>query len=272
MPTTYAHYRFGKSVLKKLTAEQQVCIQRNRTLYDLGLHGPDLLFYYKALKKHPVNQRGFAVHGRTGAEVFTQGAEVLNALTGRQKDAAKAYLYGYLCHFALDSNCHPYVEEMTRTVGLTHGKIEAEFDRFLMEKDGLDPLRIRPTGHLAIWSLRKRMEYARCIALFFPGITAVQIEKAIRSIRFYCDLLGLRGPRARRILKRLMGWLHCSENMQDLVILPKKEEKCRVLNYQLTLLYRKAIGDAAALAANLDACMEGKEELDKRFFHTFGET
>ncbi len=264
MPTTYAHYRFGKSVLKKMTEKQQACIQRNRKLYDLGLHGPDVLFYYKALKKNPVNQRGFATHDRTGAEVFAQGAEVLNSLEGRQKDAARAYLYGYLCHFALDSNCHPYVEEMVRAVGLTHSKIEAEFDRFLMEKDGLDPLRIRPTGHLAIWSFGKRAAYARCMALFFPGITAVQAEKAIRSIRFYCDLLGLRGPAARRLLVRLMRWIRCSENMRDMVILPEKEEACRVLNYQLTLLYRKAISEAAALAANLDAYMEGKEELDKR--------
>lgn len=37
-------------------------IEYHRDLYDIGLHGPDILFYYKALKSHPVNQQGHTVH------------------------------------------------------------------------------------------------------------------------------------------------------------------------------------------------------------------
>lgn len=51
MPTTYSHYRFGKEVYKKLTPAQKAIIDPYRGLFDLGLHGPDLLFYYHPFQK-----------------------------------------------------------------------------------------------------------------------------------------------------------------------------------------------------------------------------
>ena len=37
--------------------------------------------------------------------------------TARNKNAALAYALGFVCHFALDSTCHPYVERYTRESG-----------------------------------------------------------------------------------------------------------------------------------------------------------
>ena len=54
MPSTYAHRRFGADVLERLPAELQEKIAPYRELYDIGLHGPDLLFYYHAAKSNPV--------------------------------------------------------------------------------------------------------------------------------------------------------------------------------------------------------------------------
>ena len=49
MPSTYAHRRFGANVLEHLPDEVRVQLEMNRELYDIGLHGPDLLFYYLSL-------------------------------------------------------------------------------------------------------------------------------------------------------------------------------------------------------------------------------
>ena len=46
MPSTYAHRRFGTNVLEHLPDELRAQLEQNRELYDIGLHGPDLLFYY----------------------------------------------------------------------------------------------------------------------------------------------------------------------------------------------------------------------------------
>ena len=58
MPTTYTHYRFGKEVISALPRPLQGAIENHRELFDIGLHGPDILFYHKALIKYPVNAQG----------------------------------------------------------------------------------------------------------------------------------------------------------------------------------------------------------------------
>lgn len=58
MPTTYAHYKFGKEVLSALPRPLQNSIEAHRELFDIGLHGPDILFYYNALKKDPMRTWG----------------------------------------------------------------------------------------------------------------------------------------------------------------------------------------------------------------------
>ena len=70
MPSTYAHRRFGADVLERLPAELQEKIAPYRELYDIGLHGPDLLFYYHAAKSTPVSALGNAMHEQPGAVFF----------------------------------------------------------------------------------------------------------------------------------------------------------------------------------------------------------
>ena len=57
MPTTYAHDLFGKEVYKKLPSDMKALIRRHGDLYRIGLHGPDILFYYM-VSKNPVTQFG----------------------------------------------------------------------------------------------------------------------------------------------------------------------------------------------------------------------
>ena len=66
------------------------------------------------------------------------------------KAAGRAYLYGVICHFALDSACHPYVEKMIHASGLSHSEIEMEFDRFLLTEDHRDPLSYPLAGHIPV--------------------------------------------------------------------------------------------------------------------------
>ena len=58
MPATYAHYKFGKKVYRALPSELRKIIKENGAAYMLGLHGPDLLFYYRPYFKNRINQRG----------------------------------------------------------------------------------------------------------------------------------------------------------------------------------------------------------------------
>ena len=107
MPSTYAHRRFGADVLALLPDGLRQTLEQHRELYDMGLHGPDLMFYYKALQTNPVNRLGNAMHEEKGEVFFTRARAVVEHAA--DKDAALAYALGFVCHFALDSTCHPYV-------------------------------------------------------------------------------------------------------------------------------------------------------------------
>lgn len=52
-------------------------------------------------------------------------------------DAMLSYIYGFICHYALDHACHTYVEQKIMASGVPHTEIEVEFDRMLMLEDGL---------------------------------------------------------------------------------------------------------------------------------------
>ena len=56
MPTTFTHDVFGKDVLKRLPAPLKETIKSAKGLYRIGLHGPDIFFYYRPLYKNHVNQ------------------------------------------------------------------------------------------------------------------------------------------------------------------------------------------------------------------------
>ena len=59
MPASYTHQQFGNQVLNKLenTTIKKI-INDNLNLYNIGLQGPDILFFYQPLKKNPVNTLG----------------------------------------------------------------------------------------------------------------------------------------------------------------------------------------------------------------------
>ena len=95
MPSDYAHYRFGGMVVDSLPAQQKRSIQRFRRLFDVGLHGPDLLFYYNPFWGNPLGQLGSQFHQKTGREFFETACAALKA---SPSEAGTAYLYGLLGH------------------------------------------------------------------------------------------------------------------------------------------------------------------------------
>ena len=107
MPTTYAHDLFGKEVYKRLPSDMKALIRRHGDLYRIGLHGPDILFYYM-VSKNPVTQFGIEMHHEKARAFFEEG---MRQVRRNDDEALLAYLLGFGCHYILDSACHPYVNK-----------------------------------------------------------------------------------------------------------------------------------------------------------------
>ena len=67
MPAFYAHYRFGCDVLKQLPEDIRSICTAHRGLFDIGLHGPDIYFFYRPVLPNKVNRIGYAAHKRSGS-------------------------------------------------------------------------------------------------------------------------------------------------------------------------------------------------------------
>ena len=50
MPSHYAHYRLGRQVRLELAPDDAEVVGRWPSLYLIGLHGPDILFYYRGYR------------------------------------------------------------------------------------------------------------------------------------------------------------------------------------------------------------------------------
>ena len=219
MPSTYAHRRFGANVLEHLPDELRAQLEQNRELYDIGLHGPDLLFYYHAAKSNPVGALGNAMHEEPGRVFFDRARRVVHCEADR--DAALAYALGFVCHFALDSTCHPYVEQFTRESGVTHCEIETEFDNMLLRRDGYDPLKFFTASHI-----HPSERNAKVIAPFYEGISEQTALDSIKGMISVHKLLQASNPVKRWVVLTGMRAVGKYEMLHGLVANPQPNPKC----------------------------------------------
>ena len=237
MPSTYAHYKFGKDVFRRLPKELIKEINPHMPLYKIGLHGPDLLFYYKPLEKNAINQEGTRIHERAGRVFFEKARRVTRR--SEQKEARIVYIYGCICHFALDSMCHGYVDEKIAESGIGHMEIEIEFDRFLLKLDRKDPLKQNLTKHISASD-----DYARIIAPYFVGTTPKEIKKALLSMKRYSSFLMMPNKLKRFFVYSVLKLSGHFEKMKDLLISEQPNKRCTDSNQKL-----KGLNDAAIMLA-----------------------
>lgn len=127
MPAFYTHYRFGCDVLKQLPEDIRSICTAHRGLFDHWLTRTGHLLFLStrsAEQGEPHRLCGTQALGR----YFLQRAQKVIA-SAHDKDAARAYFYGLLCHFTLDSICHPYIHTAMKEFNVTHAATETAFDR-----------------------------------------------------------------------------------------------------------------------------------------------
>jgi hypothetical protein len=140
MPNYYAHSIFGQKVFHHLSPELQHQINAQWEGYACGQYGPDPLFFYRFWRRNAVAKEGHALHGQTPQRAL----ERLRQPIEEEKPYALGYAMGFLCHFMLDSSCHPYVYQVNAEGEISHLAMEGEFDRHLMREAGIVPHEITP--------------------------------------------------------------------------------------------------------------------------------
>jgi len=246
MPSGYAHYRFGTGLLPQFPGDVKRTVQRFRTMFDLGLHGPDIFYYSSPLIKANAGFLGIKFHEQTGQEFFVR---VCRMLRMEKSEAGNAYLYGLLCHYCLDSVCHPYILEAAARGDATHIEIETDFDRFLLEADSKTPARIRELST----HMKPTQGECETIAKFYPPAGARYVKDAVRGMAFFTrQLAAPTGIKKAAVSAGL--WLG-SKELQGMVMTGKPNPACEGLNPGLMEQYQRAAAQLPAMLPQLLAHM-----------------
>lgn len=256
MPAIYAHKMFGERVISCLSRERYPEIFAHCDAFALGLHGPDVLFYYQPLHKNKINTLGNAMHESSAAPFFARARDIIQSASNPQ--ACRAYLYGFVCHFCLDSVCHPIVSDLMKRYQLTHTAVEAALERNLLLADGLDPSRAKIFLH--IQSTPETIDAVSAVC----GVPKKQAEKAIRSMRFCSELLRAPGSVKRNIIRGALR-LTRKNSILDMMLLPSAPSSYTEIGNILSAQFSAALPKARSLLANLRAFLDGTQALDRRF-------
>ncbi len=120
MPDIAVHTKFGAEVLERIRVDV------DRDIYNFGLLGPDPYLFYRFYVppfRNRVNRYSSVMHREHTGDFLTE-------LARRAKDSREvfSYLCGFLCHYALDSATHPYINRMAHNSSTMHLAVEHRLD------------------------------------------------------------------------------------------------------------------------------------------------
>lgn len=217
MPAGYTHYNFGELVFEKLDPSLQDQLRPYIDLYHIGIHGPDILFYHQVYKRNKVNQLGSTMHYDEAYPFFMEAKHLIQQSS--QETAALAYIAGFITHFILDSECHPYIYQLQDELHKTHSEIESELDREIIVREGKDPLTISMTAHL-----HPSHEIDAIIAPFFH-LEKEEIDKTLNDMLFYLGWIRAPGHIKRYFVYEVMKLGGIYDQYSGLLISYQRDEE-----------------------------------------------
>ena len=179
MPAAICHYLHGERVWKVLQKRKPLL---SSDAFFLGVQGPDVFYFHRALPWHKKKETSL----RTWGDTFHQENPAKLFQTLRQQyeqnraPILEAYLYGFLCHYSLDRTTHPLIQYGAATLHqlhpekpelFLHHQIESVLDTILLryERGALPtefPLKQVVPMNEAVWEEVSRF-YQRVIAALF---------------------------------------------------------------------------------------------------------
>ena len=257
MPTTYAHDLFGKMVYQRLNPELKRVIKRHQATYQIGLHGPDILFYVRPFHSNRFNRMAHRLHQEKAADFFEEGRKLYQRT---QNEEILVYLLGFICHFMLDSTCHPYISEYMKKTGAGHDEIETEFDRSLMLRTGKDPFHYQPGSVIHI-----ERNSVHAISEVLNGMSQKDIVRALIGTKFYTKLPICETEQKRRIKLAVSKIFFIYPFADGRVIRKEPKTICLESTEHLTGLICKTVPEAVDMMEEYYKERNGSKRLNARF-------
>lgn len=262
MPSHYTHLCFGRYVIEAMPEQLRDQVWKHKHCYLAGLQGPDPLFYYRPLVKHNrVRQQGSDIHAESGRVFFTQAMQVLRREPTPQR---ASYVAGCICHYMLDTTCHPYIEEELARHGIGHLQVETELDSTLLLERGMDLYRRDLVAYL--WPGE---ELTQAAAPFYPGLTDKQVDRAFRAMKKYVPFTRWKNNLLRRSVKGVLSLAGMKQADLGVLVEPTLNPD---LTWAVEELRKKMMDEVAPTVEEIQGffqAVEGNQPLSRRFDASF---
>lgn len=138
MPAYLTHRVAGERVLEKLPE----AVADIKTFF-LGCQGPDMLFFRDFQPwRAPMRSRriGLRMHKEHVRELFEAALDYVKQYQHDDRSELIAYITGFITHYAIDKNTHPFVyDKAGRNTGI-HNRIEFMWDSYAAKEQwGIEP-------------------------------------------------------------------------------------------------------------------------------------
>lgn len=260
MPSQYAHNKFGKLVIPNLHPFMKSVIKKYPRAFRIGLQGPDFLFfnlthknvYHLGQDLHHMDAYGFMEHAIHVIREF--------GLNSPQY----SYIMGFICHFVLDSSCHPYINKFMKSTGCGHVEIEGDLENLIMSSENLAPefyplYKLVPTD----------FDTAFAMSPFYKGISILTIQDSLIWMKRLKKLFVAPSDSKRKLIN--FGF-HASFHYDKLnghMVLPHANEKCRKETIMLYDILKLSVDDAVKLINNFTLSLNKISMLSNEFHRDF---
>lgn len=176
-----------------------------------------------------------------------------------------AYLMGFICHFILDSECHPYVEKMIGKTGVQHFEIEEEFEKMLLRMDGKDPISY-PNADL----VPTDEETVEAIFPFYhKGMTPEIVEQSLKDLKLVKRLFRQPTAAGQAMINTAMKTLGQYGKMKGLMNQRTDNPLCKETNEGLIQRFDDSVEIAVRMIESFDESLTSQKPLEERFDRTF---
>lgn len=259
MPAHHAHYYFGVRVIRKLPEEIKAILNTNGDCIDaflIALQGPDILAFHRPFAVSPLNLEGASIHHRSGAEFFRRAVDYIRE---NPSPEAYSYLIGFLCHYMLDSACHPLVARAVKQTGMSHTLVEKEFDRFLLARRGRCAI-----GQDTSLMFPNGQNLGAIISPFYYSAGPHRIRQAIADMKRAITFLNHPSDRVRKAEARIVDAFHLSRTKHDMIATRTADARAAKSNRALFAKLNETVPETVAEIVALLPCIEGNAPLSER--------
>ncbi|MBQ0065835.1 MAG: zinc dependent phospholipase C family protein [Firmicutes bacterium] len=208
MPNIITHILFARDMKDRVEESLRTRIENNQQLFEIGSNGPDFCFFYgtdprKHEEKLPISKIGTDMHKGNVNDFYRSCLESIRAQKDEQiKEDMTVYVWGHLCHWALDSTTHPYV--MYRTGDTNVGNASWWHHRF---ESCLDAILLKLKTGLTTKDFKAK------------EICDVSKEKARAICRIYIpfihNVFGIQEVKAHHLYQSLQDWYFIQNVLYD---------------------------------------------------------